>query len=366
MNILYVTTISNTMNAFLMPHIKMLLDEGHHVSIACSIQQPLDEFFENNNIPFYNIPFDRTPFSKNNRTAYKVFKSLVDVKYFDIVHTHTPIASMIVRLACKNSKSKVFYTAHGFHFYKGAPIKNWLVYYPVEKYLSKYTDELITINQEDYNTAKNKFLKTNVNYVHGVGLSTEKFNKEKPSDLSKYKKNDDSFIFLSIGELNDNKNHEQVINELEKIRHMNFIYIICGVGEKEKYLERIIVEKNLKDKVFLLGYREDIPSILAASDIYIHPSKREGLPVSIMEAMYQNLPVFCSNIRGNSDLIQHENNGYLVDLGNIKQNFSYYISKIFNDANFIRKMGENNKGLIEPYLIENVLKELKIIYQKIV
>lgn len=354
------------MNAFLIPHIKMLLDEGHQISIACSIQQPLNNFFHENDISVYDIPFNRSPLSKNNRVAYKEFKALVKNGNFDIVHTHTPVASMIVRVACKriNSKVRVFYTAHGFHFFKGAPLKNWLVYYPVEKYLSKYTDELITLNQEDYHLAKKKFLKTNVNYIHGVGLSTEKFVDSNPIDLSKYKQNDDDCVLLSIGELNDNKNHEQVIDELEKIRHKNFIYLICGVGEKTEYLKRVIEGKKLQDKIFLLGYRHDIPSILAASDIYIHPSKREGLPVSIMEAMYQKLPVCCSNIRGNNDLIQHEKNGYLVDLENMDENFSFYLLKFFNDKQLINKLGKNSSNLIKPYLVVNVLPELKSIYKQ--
>lgn len=350
------------MNAFLIPHIKMLLDEGHEVSVACSLQQQLNDFFYKNDIPVYDIPFDRSPLSKNNRVAYKVFKTLVKNENFDIVHTHTPVASMIVRLACKKTKSKVFYTAHGFHFFKGAPLKNWIMYYPVEKYLSKYTDKLITINKEDYNRANKKFSKTDVKYTHGVGLSTRKFNKFFPVDLDEFKQNDDDLVLLSIGELNDNKNHEQVINELSEINEMHFIYLICGVGEKEDHLRNIIMKKGMQNKVFLLGYRKDIPSILAVSDIYIHPSKREGLPVSIMEAMYQRLPVCCSDIRGNNDLIEHDLNGYLIDLKSSDKNFSFYLSKFFNDKQLAKKMGDANKELIKPYLEGNVLPELQKIY----
>lgn len=365
MKILYVTTISNTVNAFLIPHINMLLEEGHEVSVACSLQQPLDSFFNENNISIYNIPFNRSPFSRNNHAAYKEFKSLVENEKFDIVHTHTPIASMIVRLACKNISTKVVYTAHGFHFFKGAPLKNWLVYYPIEKICARKTDNIITINNEDYNLAKSKLHAGNVSYVHGVGLPTEKFQNIIPTDLSNFKNFDDDCVILSIGELNNNKNHEQVIIELEKIREEHFIYLICGVGEEKDGLEKLIAEKKLSNKIYLLGYRKDIPNILSASDVYIHPSKREGLPVSVMEAMFTGLPICCSNIRGNKDLVQHEENGYLVNLNDTSKNFAFYLSKFFNNKELAERMGESSKKLIEPFLEANVLPELKEIYSSL-
>ncbi|MBO0448183.1 glycosyltransferase family 4 protein [Enterococcus sp. MJM12] len=362
MKILYVTTISNTLNAFLIPHIQMLLDKGHEVSIACSIQQPLNTFFKDKDIPIYIIPFDRSPLSKNNRVAYNEFKSLIKNEDFDIIHTHTPVASMIVRMACKKSKSRVFYTAHGFHFFHGAPIVNWLVYYPIEKFLARYTDTLITINDEDYHRAKKKLHAKNIYHVHGVGLSTQNFNVSLKTDLSQFKNSDDDLVFLSIGELNSNKNHEQVINELWKIRDKKFIYLICGIGEKADYLNKLIQSKSLENKIFLLGYRKDIPNIIAASDVYIHPSKREGLPVSVMEAMYAKLPICGSNIRGIRDLVVHNKNGFLVDLDDMSNSFSYYLKILIENKKIRNEMGNESSKMIVPFIEENVIEELKKIY----
>jgi hypothetical protein len=158
MKFLFVTTISDTINAFLIPHIKLIVNMGHEVDIACHIVQDLDPDLRKLISNIYNISFTRTPFSINNIKVYKKVKSLVKDGDYDIIHTHTPISSAIIRLACKNfKKTKIIYSTHGFHFFRGSPIINWFLYFPIEWLLSKYTDVLITINHEDYNRALKYF-----------------------------------------------------------------------------------------------------------------------------------------------------------------------------------------------------------------
>jgi glycosyltransferase involved in cell wall biosynthesis len=177
MKILYVTTISNTVNAFLIPHIELLIKQGHKVDVAFNIVRKVDPKLIKMGCTVYNIEFQRSPISSKNYTAYKKLKRIIKNGKYDIIHTHSPVASACVRIACKNMKNvKVIYTAHGFHFYKGAPLKNWILYYPIEKWLSRYTDCLITINKEDYNTAINKnFKASEIKMVHGVGIDLNKF-----------------------------------------------------------------------------------------------------------------------------------------------------------------------------------------------
>ncbi|WP_342580950.1 glycosyltransferase [Ureibacillus sp. FSL W7-1570] len=176
MRILYVTTISNTVNAFLVPHIKLLMEKGHQVDVAFNIVKEPSTELKKLGCKIYNIEFQRSPLSKKNVFAYKKLKNLIKKQKYDLVHTHTPVASACVRLACRNLKNvKVMYTAHGFHFYKGASLKNWMFFYPIEKWLSNYTDCLITINSEDYYVARNKMRACSTKLVSGVGIDLEKF-----------------------------------------------------------------------------------------------------------------------------------------------------------------------------------------------
>ena len=234
MKILYVTTISDTVNSFLIPHIKMLVDLGNQVDVAFNINQEVRPEIIDMGCKIHILDFQRSPININNYVAYKKLKKIIRNEKYELVHTHTPVASAIVRLACKNVKDiKVFYTAHGFHFFKGAPLKNWLIYYTVEKWLSRYTDVIITINKEDYKRAKKSFKAKKVEYVPGVGLDITRF---QSLSTDKYKKRNEigipenSFVILSVGELNKNKNHEIIIKAIYKLQNKNIQYIICGVG----------------------------------------------------------------------------------------------------------------------------------------
>src|SRR5699024_8835548 len=176
MKILYITTISNTVNAFLIPHIEMLIKEGHSVDIACQITKEIDPRLIELGCKVFNIPFKRKPLSMKNYKDFKEIKKILNNGDYDLIHTHTPVASTVSRLVAKSFPDiRVFYTAHGFHFFKGAPLKNWMIFYPIEKFLSKFTDTLITINQEDYEIAKKKFYKNKVFYIPELGIDFKKY-----------------------------------------------------------------------------------------------------------------------------------------------------------------------------------------------
>lgn len=373
MRILYVTTISNTVNAFLIPHIRMLVDEGHQVDVAFKLDQRLKEDIYNMGCKVYDINFNRNPLKKENYKAYKKLKGLIKKEKYDIVHCHTPVASFCTRLACRKIKdTRVFYTAHGFHFYKGAPLKNWWLYYPIEKWLSRYTDTILTINNEDYERAKTFYAKK-VIHISGIGLDLEKFkvkvNKKEKRKLLGIQEED--FLILSVGELNKNKNHQIVIKAIKKLNNLKIKYIICGVGPLKEYLEKLIKELELENQVQLLGYRKDIVELNKISDLFVFPSKREGLPVSVMEAMASGLPVIASNIRGNRDLINNEKGGYLFKTNSEGELISCLNKVIENDdknqelCNYnkekIKKFGKNNILIKLKNVIKNE-KNIKILY----
>ena len=148
--ILYITTLSRTINAFLVPHIEMLIKEGHKVDCACNIDHDLNKVIENKCENIYNLPFSRNPLDPKNLKAYKMLLDIQKKNNYDIVHVHTPIAAIYGRLLkLKFPNIKTIYTVHGFHFYKGASKLNWIIYYPIEKFMASLTDVIITMNEED-------------------------------------------------------------------------------------------------------------------------------------------------------------------------------------------------------------------------
>ncbi|WP_017380771.1 glycosyltransferase family 4 protein [Paenisporosarcina sp. TG-14] len=365
MKVLYVTTISNTVNAFLIPHIKLLIDQGHQVDLAFNSVQELNPEVLELGCAVHNIEFQRSPLNKKNYNAFKMLKKLIENENYDLVHTHTPIASACVRLACRKMSVIVIYTAHGFHFYKGAPIKNWVIYYPLERYLSKYTDVLITINKEDYRRARKSFDSKRVEYVPGVGLNTKRFinvsvnNSEKRKELSIPL---DAFVALSVGELNKNKNHETIIRAIAKLKNSNIYYILCGQGPLESYLIKLIIDLGLEKQVSLLGFRTDIDELCKISDIFVFPSKREGLGMAALEAMATGLPIITSNIHGIVDYSVNGETGFTCNPTDIKS-FAKAIKKLQEDKLLRNKMGRNNQESVNIYSVENAIDKNSEIYQ---
>ena len=365
MKILYVTTISLTINSFFKPHIDMLVREGHHVDIACNAcDLPLDPLYSELGCDFYQIDFSRSPLSSDNVKAYGQLKKVIENGAYDIVHCHTPNASVITRLVCKNFRKKtglkVFYTAHGFHFYKGAPKLNWMVYYPVEKLCSRFTDKLITINKEDYELAKNKFKAKEVHYVPGVGIDLSRFENVRVDRSEKRKEIGvpaEAFLLFSVGELNENKNHQIIVKALAKLNDPNIHYAIAGVGDKKEYLLALANELGVSEQVHLLGYRKDIAELNHAADVFCFPSIREGLPVAPIEAMACGLPVIAAENRGTVDL---------SDINNVKAFFKPFDTDacchaILNAEDQSDRVW--NRELLQRYSIDNITKRMKTVYE---
>lgn len=365
--ILILTTVNSTINAFLVPHIQDLKKKGFYVECAANITSSIDERLVEDNILVHNIPFSRNPLSISNLKAFNSLIDLQNKESYDVIFTHTPVASMYARLLKVKFKSvKIIYMAHGFHFYKGAPIKNWLVYYPIEKISSYLTDILITINTEDYELAKKKMRAKKVYYIPGIGFDTKKFSNAKVDILKKRKElsiDNNDVMILSIGELNNNKNHEVVIRALARINRKDIHYFIAGEGTLKDYLYRLSEELGMENRVHILGFRKDIDELCKVADIFCFPSIREGLPVALMEAMASGLPVICSDIRGNRDLVKDKVNGFLYDLDFI-DDLKTNIENLIDDKTLIDKFRVNNQNDILKFDIKNVINEMERIYIK--
>lgn len=299
--------------------------------------------------------------------SYKMMKTLVETRNYRFVHCHSPIGGVIARLACRNARkkgTKVIYTAHGFHFFKGASILNWLIFYPIEKLCSRITDVLITINQEDYKRALS-WKTCRVELVPGIGVHTEEFRNE-VVDRVKYRTEfgfkDDDFVFMSTGQLSVRKNHEVIIRAISEIQNPNVKYLIVGFGELEQKHKALVKELGIEDRVVFAGYRADVKQLLHVVDGYAFPSLQEGLPVALMEAMSVGLPIVCSRIRGNVDLIENAQGGFLYDCHNVK-GFAEGMQNIVSGKG--KDMGVINIETMKHFDIETVNNRMTNLYSEL-
>lgn len=319
---------------------------------------------------YYDVPFERSPFKLKNLKAYVELKKIIQREKFDIIHCHTPVASILTRLCAIKSRrygTKVIYTAHGFHFFKGAPLINWAIYYPIEKICSYFTDALITINKEDYNLAMKKMKANKIYYIPGIGIDTDKYSNLNIDKVKKRKElgiTKNEIMILSVGELNKNKNHEVIMKAIAKIDRKNIHYFIAGKGELKDYLSNLSIKLGIENRVHLLGFRKDIAELCEVADIFCFPSKREGLGLSALEAMACGLPILTSNIHGINDYSIEGVTGFKCDA--TKANcFKYNIERIIINKELASKMKETNKLQVKKYDLVNVKNEMERIYGEI-
>ena len=363
--VLFVATVKGHIKAFHIPYLKLFKENGYETYVATKENKEVTiEYCDH----FISIPFERSPFHVNNIKSYRTLKKYLEKENFDIIHCHTPVAAAITRLAAKKSRkqgTKVFYTAHGFHFFNGAPIQNWIIYYPVEKWLARYTDVLITINQEDYQRAKNKFHAEKVEYIPGVGVDLKKFRPKDDFNRTGYRRKlglkSEDIMLLSVGELNKNKNHQVVVRALAEINDSKLQYFIAGKGILKDDLEELSKKLNISSQIHLLGYRDDIPELLASADIFCFPSFREGLGLAAIEAMACGLPLITSNIHGINDYSKEGITGYKCSPDDVKE-FSSSIRKMIEFPIEMMEFGENNRVAAKKYDLKNSIKKMKKIY----
>ena len=367
--VLFVATVTKHINSFHIPYLKWFKEEGYEVHVASNGNEPI-EYCDKH----YNLPFERFPLRKNNIKTYRELKKIINENKYEIIHCHTPVGGVLTRLAAKKARKKgtrVIYTAHGFHFYKGAPLLNWLIYYPIEKWLSRYTDCLITINKEDYELAKKKFRKCKqIELVHGVGLDTTKFDIKISNQALATLKDEisikkDNIVLTYIAELNKNKNQQLLIKTIEQIvkeGDTRYILLLVGDGKLKERYQKYVKKHKLENNIKILGKRNDIAKILKITDIYVASSLREGLPVNILEAMYMGLPIVATDNRGHRELIKNKKNGYIIDSEQKKKDFCEKIIELSHNKKIYNKFKEENKKIVKKFSLEEVTKEIRKIY----
>ncbi len=369
--VLLTATVQSHICQFHRPLVEMLREHGNveiHVAARNNLAEKKGlrlDFVDK----VFDLPFSRSPKSMDNIKAYKQLKKIISEENYDIIHCNTPMGGIVTRLAAKKARKKgckIIYTAHGFHFYKGGPKKNWIIYYPIEKLFSHKTDLLITINEEDYLFAKKKF-SCKVEHIHGVGVDPNRFHSVSEESKAVIKKslglaNNKRYI-LCVGELLPNKNQKTVIEAMRDvvISVPESVLLLAGNGPEESNYRTIIDEYGLGDNVKLIGYVTNLEEYQRVSTIAVSCSKREGLPLNIIEAMLTGTAIVASKNRGHNELIKNGDNGYLVDYYD-KETLSNRLIYLLENEQICYEMGQAGKKLGQSYACDEVKRELNKIY----
>lgn len=374
MKVLFVATVRSHVGQFHMPFIKKLKELGCTVDAAyrdnSADKQGLDTSAIDN---VFEVPFSRSPYSADNIKAYKVLKKILEENDYDAVHCHTPMGAVVTRMAARSLRKKglkVIYTAHGFHFYKGASKFNWLTFYNVEKALAKYTDCLITINQEDYALAKSDFNAKEILYVPGVGVDLGEFapktNELKQELRKEYGYDKDAFIMIYPADFCERKNQMMLLKALQivKQKHDNVKLLCPGLQTYMQECEEFVKANSLTENVEFMGYRRDIYKLDALADVSVSSSRQEGLPINLIEAMALGNPIIATDVRGNNDLVQDGKNGYLIAL-NDSQAMADRIIELIENPSKIDELGANSLELVGQYGVDAVLENMVDIYKSL-
>lgn len=407
--VLMAASVASMIDQFNMPNIRLMQELGYEVHVACNFEKgntcnrrricALKKMLQNRKVIWHQWDCPRSIYAGISFVrAYRQMKVLADRYQFEWIHCYSPIGGALARAAAHWAGIPVIYTAHGFHFYKGAPLKNWLLYYPAEKLLSYWTDLLITVNQEDFRFAKRHLRARKICRIPGIGINVKQFadagrmdqcgacirstdqcgscihridkNYNDRSEFCRYYHIPmNAVILLSVGELNKGKNHKLVIWAMSQLKQQNIYYLICGQGTLRLKLQRYADRMGVGKRIRMPGYQENMPWIYRHADLFVFPSVREGMPVALMEAMASGMPCIASDIRGSRELIGNEackddwrNETELCFSLRKKWQLCSVLEKMIEDEAFRRYCGTNNQKKIWNYDQAVVLRKMKKIY----
>ena len=359
--ILFVATVPEHFRFFHLPCFHMLREHGWQVDTVCSEAETFPDTTRQ-----FVVPMGRNPLDPRNLRAYRQLRKIVREGGYDVVHCHTPVGGVLARLAARGLRKKgtrVIYTAHGFHFYKGAPLLNWLLFFPIEWLMSFFTDTLITINREDEARAKKHLHAKKTVYVHGVGCKLDRYGFADAQTKKAFREtlgvSESDTLLVYVAEQNTNKNQGVLIRAVKALsaEFPTLRLLLVGPDHIDGAYEALAAQ--LGAPVDFLGWRSDVPQILSVCDLYAASSLREGLPVNVMEAMATGLPIVAWNNRGQRALIEDGETGFLVAS---EAEMIEKLRLLLTDTTLYHRFSEKEKQAVAPFGLETVLSELSEIY----
>ena len=317
----YISNVLAHISSFHVPYIEMLRGHGYTVDVITNAAgAPKPDYCDH----LYDCSIARSPYSVANVKAFREIKKIILENQYDFIHVHTPMGGTVGRLAAMEARkngTKVFYTCHGFHFFDGAPQINWLLYFNMERALTKYTDCLITINQEDYRRAQTfANRQCQVQYAEGVGVDLERFTYLSPESrmqMNHPEGSDCPWRLFYAAEFIPRKNHRFLIDAMQRLKDEPVELILAGKGPELERVKQYAAEQNVAGRITFLGYRKDIPELLRQSDIVVSSSRQEGYPINVAEAVATGLPCVVTKIRGNADVVADGINGFTFENGDV-------------------------------------------------
>ncbi len=364
--VLFVATVlKGHVLLFHLPYMRWFQQQGYEVHLCSRNDTGDPDFIVPNCDRYFDLPFERSPFHKGNIGVMKQLKQIIDENDYALIHCHTPVGAMLGRYCARAARkrgTRVVYSAHGFHFFKGAPLKNWLLFYPAEWMMARWTDLLITTNEEDALRARHLPAKKAVK-VGGVGVDLTRF--DPPGDRRAAREllelPQDAQVILSVGEHSVRKNHSTILRAAAMLPEVQVL--LCGWGEGKQQLEELAHTLGITDRVRFLGFRNDLPKVYPAADVFVFPSLHEGLPVALMEAMAAGLPVVTSTARGCVDLICQGEGGFLRDPMDA-EGMAKDIRTLLEDPALRERMGAENRNTMQNYSLPDILEKMAVLYQE--
>jgi len=360
MKILIVITHGNTGGAtnFVFWLAKGLKEKGVEVKVGFGEGGYLKEKLEKEKIEFVNFKWlKRTHNPLSNLFFIFEIKKFLDKEKFDVCHFNSTNALFgAVGAKISKSKPKTVFTIHGLSILDPNYKKNiWLkpIYWLIFKFLLSFVDVLVFVSNKNLEDAKKlKLVKNGVVIYNGIPEpeflereAARKFFEEKLKINLKNK-----FVIDSIGRLDYSKNYEfliEIFPEILKIKP-GAIAIIVGEGPERKRLENLLEKLNLKEKIFLIGELKDASKYLKAFDLFILPSRYEGLSITLIEALFAQIPSLASDVGGNEEIVGKEC---------IFKNEKEFLEKIKNP-----ELSKTERKIFE---LENMVKGYLKVYQSL-
>ena len=341
---------------FHLPTIKQFKEEGWNVDVICS---------GNDFIPicdhWFKAKWSRNPFSFSIFRGLRQIKKIIDANKYDVVYCHTPVGGFVGRLAAKKRRktgTKVVYFSHGYHFYKKAPILNWLLYYPVEKHLSKYTDAFFVINDEDALITQKRFKKP-LFLLNGIGVDFSKFQiidkaKKREEYRQEFGIKDTDYVMIYVAELIKNKNQSLLIKSLKLLteKDSSFKLVLVGPDHYKGKYQKLASKMRLSNNVIFTGWRKDVPELLNMSDLCVASSTREGFGLNLIEAAYVGLPIVATDNRGHRCVAKS------IPVLLAKNNCNDFSSSILKISSSREQSIPNKNVLIEKFDSKEIAKRI--------